>query len=140
MYSNDAILRPRYAETDAMGVVYHSNYIIYFEVGRNEFFKSLGYPYRKMEEEGILFPVLTVEAKYTKPAKYDDELKIRTSIEELKGARVALKYEIIREDDGVEVILVTGKTVHGFVNKELKPIKMKRINPTLWSKLEEAVL
>jgi len=136
MYYNDAFVRPRYEETDQMGVVYHGNYLTYFEVGRSEYFRSLGYSYRKLEEEGIILPVINASCNYILPAKYDDELAIRTRIIDLKGARLELFYEVVRKDDGEEVILATGKTQHAFVNKELKPVRLRRANPTFWNLLE----
>lgn len=137
MYFNDAFVRPRYEETDQMGVVYHGNYLTYFEVGRSEFFRSLGYSYRELEEEGIVFPVIHATCRYLIPAKYDDELHIRTRIVQLKGVRIKLNYEVIRIEDDKEVILVTGMTEHAFVNKELKPIRLRNENPRMWHLLEQ---
>ena len=116
MYYNDAFIRPRYEETDQMGVVYHGNYLTYFEVGRSEFFRSLGFSYRELEKEGIIFPVIHASCEYIVPALYDDELLIRTCIVALKGARMELNYKVIRKDQGKEIVLATGKTKHGFVN------------------------
>lgn len=139
MYFHDAFVRPRYEETDQMGVVYHGNYLTYFEVGRSDFFRSLGYSYKKLEEEGIIFPVINATCNYIKPALYDDELAIRTRLVALKGVRLELRYEVIRVDDGKEVVLATGKTEHAFVNKELKPIRLRKINPDFWALLEKTM-
>lgn len=136
MYSNDAFIRPRYEETDQMGVVYHGNYLTYFEVGRSEFFRKLGYPYKELEKEGVILPVIHASCEYILPAKYDDELFIRTYITELKGARLELQYKVIRIDEGEEKILANGITKHAFVNSELKPIRMKRENPRMWKLIE----
>ncbi|WIF95232.1 acyl-CoA thioesterase [Caminicella sporogenes] len=134
MYSNDAIIRVRYGETDQMGVVYHANYYTWFEVGRSEFFNSLGYTYKKLEQEGIILPVIESFCQYIKPAKYYDEVIIRTKISYLKGVRIAFSYEIIRKDDNV--LLARGKTVHAFVDKNLKPVKIKKANEKVWTLLK----
>lgn len=137
MYTNDATIRVRYGETDQMGVVYHGNYYTWFEVGRSEFFNSLGYTYKTLEEEGIILPVTEGSCKYIKPAKYYDEIIIRTKVDALKGVRIVFDYEIIRKKDNV--LLAKGKTTHAFVNKELKPIKMKRVNKKVWEILKKAI-
>jgi len=119
MYKHDAAVRPRYAETDQMGVVYHANYLTYFEVGRSEFFRSLGYSYRELEQNGIILPVIKAEVEYVLPALYDDELRIRTWLSQLKGARLELHYEVLRGTDGAEQVLARGKTAHAFVGRIL---------------------
>ncbi len=139
MYYNEGFVRPRYEETDQMGVVYHGNYYTYFEVGRSEFFRSLGYAYKQLEEEGIIFPVIRSGCAYIKPALYDDELSVRTRISVLKGARLTFSYEVIRVDHGEEVILATGMTEHAFVNKDLKPIRLRRLNPKMWDLIQGCV-
>ena len=77
---NETIIRVRYQETDQMGVVYHSNYFIWFEIGRTEFFRQLDLEYKVMEENNILVPVVDVSCKYKVPAKYDDKIIIKTCI------------------------------------------------------------
>lgn len=135
MVTHDAIIRPRYAETDQMGVVYHANYLTYFEVGRCEFFRALGFTYRELEEEGVILPVIRAEVDYMQPALYDDELFIRTNLKELKGARMVLRYEVLRGNKGNEQILARGKTSHAFVGRDLKPLKLRSANPKMWALL-----
>lgn len=135
MVTHDAGIRPRYAETDQMGVVYHANYLTYFEVGRCEFFRALGFTYRELEEEGVILPVIRAEVDYMLPALYDDELYIRTSLKELKGARMVLRYEVLRGNEGNEQILARGTTAHAFVGKDLKPLKLRSANPKMWALL-----
>ncbi|MBF8983343.1 acyl-CoA thioesterase [Lutibacter sp. B2] len=137
MYYNDAFIRVRYEETDQMGVVYYGNYYTWFEVGRTEFFRSLGYTYAQLEEEGIILPVIESQCSYKDSAKYDDELSIRTTIKNLKGVRLEFQYEVIRKKD--ETILATGSTTHAFVNKNLKPVNFKRTNPKVWNMLSECM-
>ena len=88
--------RVRYAETDQMGVVYHSNYIVYFEIGRTEAMRSLGSAYAALEERGLVLAITEVGAKYHAPARYDDVLTIRTWLRELSKARLRFEYEIWR--------------------------------------------
>jgi len=97
MFVNNAELRVRYQETDKMGVVYHSNYFVWFEIGRTEYLRALGYPYERLEKEGIMLPVVECNAKFKKGAIYDDEIVIKASVQELKGASVILYYEVFRK-------------------------------------------
>jgi len=126
MYKNDALVRPRYSETDQMGVIYHGNYYMWFEVGRSDFFRSLGYTYKRLEQEGIILPVVESSCKYIKPAMYDEEVLIRTTVEFQKGIRIGFKYEVLRRED--EVLLAEGRTLHAFVGRDLKPIRFKSLS------------
>ena len=109
----------RYAETDMMGIVYHANYLPWFEVGRTTLLKEIGVPYRKLEEEGFRLPVLEISAKYLRPAVYDDTLEVVTTIHERPLLRIKLEYEVRR---GAE-LLATGVSVHAFVDREGKPVR-----------------
>jgi acyl-CoA thioester hydrolase len=111
-------VRVRYAETDQMGVVYHSNYLIWFEVGRVEFIRHLGMNYKAMEEEGCGISVVDVHARYRAPARYDDELVIETRLLAARGAVVRFGYRIIRCADGV--VLCEGETMHVVVGRDMK--------------------
>ena len=94
MISNEIQIRVRYAETDQMGYVYYGNYATYFEVARVELLRSIGFTYKKLEEEGIMLPVFEFSIKYFKPAFYDDLLTIKTTLEYNNGARIKFSYEI----------------------------------------------
>src|ERR1700677_2761586 len=109
----------RYAETDMMGVVYHANYLPWFEVGRTTLLKELGVPYRKLEEEGFRLPVLEISAKYVRPAVYDDTLDIVTTLAERPLLRIRLEYEVLRQGE----LLATGTSVHAFVAGEGGPVR-----------------
>ncbi|MBI5690906.1 MAG: acyl-CoA thioesterase [Verrucomicrobia bacterium] len=109
----------RYAETDMMGVVYHGNYLPWFEVGRTTLLKELGLAYRQLEEEGYRLPVLEVAAKYLRPAVYDDTLTIVTRLKEKPLLRIRLEYEVRREHE----LLATGHTVHAFIDREGRPVR-----------------
>ncbi|WP_130807683.1 acyl-CoA thioesterase [Senegalia massiliensis] len=134
---NKTTIRARYSETDQMGVIYHANYFNWFEIGRTSFFRNLGYDYKKLENEGVLLPVIDVGCKYIVSAKYDDEIIIETYIEKLKGVKIKYKYNIIRKRDNL--LLAEGYTLHAFVNKDLKPINFKKKYNELWNKLNEAI-
>ena len=109
----------RYAETDMMGIVYHVNYLPWLEVGRTTLLKECGLPYRELETQGYLLPVVELGVKFTKPALYDDTVTIITRLHERPLLRIRLDYEIRRGDD----LLVTGFTVHGFINKAGEPVR-----------------
>ena len=112
-------VRVRYAETDQMGVVYHANYLIWFEVGRVEFIRQLGLDYKSMErEEGCGIAVVDVSVRYKAPARYDDELVVQTRLIAARGAVIRFGYRIVREADGV--LLCEGETVHVVVGKDMK--------------------
>jgi acyl-CoA thioester hydrolase len=112
----DFPIRVRYAETDQMGVVYHSNFLIWFEVGRVELMRSLGFDYKQMELDDDTFIVVAdVHCRYHHPARYDDELTIRTRILEAKNRVLKFGYEIFRQQD--EKLLATGHTIHVACNR-----------------------
>ncbi|MEN9636962.1 MAG: hypothetical protein RL077_5366 [Verrucomicrobiota bacterium] len=109
----------RYAETDMMGVVYHANYLPWFEVGRTTLLKEMGLSYRQLETDGYRLPVLEVSAKFSRPAVYDDTLTIVTTLREKPLLRIRLEYEVWRGEE----LLATGFTVHAFIDREGKPVR-----------------
>lgn len=115
----EARVRVRYAETDQMGVVYHANYLVWFEVGRVEFIRQIGLSYKSMEqEEGVLIAVVEATARYKAPARYDDELVVRTSLAAVRGSVVRFKYQVLRVHE--EAVLCEGETVHVVVGRDMK--------------------
>jgi acyl-CoA thioester hydrolase len=115
----EARVRVRYAETDQMGVVYHSNYLIWFEVGRVELIRQLGLDYKRMEEEdGCGITVVDVHVRYRAPARYDDELVVQTTLLAARGPVIRFGYKILREEDGV--LLCEGETMHVVVGRDMK--------------------
>ena len=115
-------LRPRYKETDQMGVVYYSNYLVWFEIGRTDLLRDLGLNYKDVEEKGALLPVLKCECNYKSPAKYDDILIINTRISELKKVGMSFTYEIIRPSDNK--LIADGMTKHVFLDKNGKILRI----------------
>jgi acyl-CoA thioester hydrolase len=109
----------RYAETDMMGIVYHANYLPWFEVGRTTLLKEIGVPYRRLEEEGYRLPVLEVSAKYLRPAAYDDTLEVVSTVSERPLVKIRVSYEVRRGAD----LLATGTTLHAFVDRDGRPVR-----------------
>lgn len=110
----ETVLRVRYCETDAMGVLHHGNYINYFELARTELFRAQGGDYRNMEERGFYFVIVKVEVEYKRPARFDDELRIRARVVKLSAAKLEHEYEVYR---GTE-FLTRGRTVLACVDRE----------------------
>ena len=111
MPTGEITLRVRYAETDRMGVGYHANHLVWFEIGRTEFCRARGFAYKDMEENDRAYLVVAESyCRYKAPARYDDELVVRTHITELRRRSVRFGYEIIRADDGR--IIAEGETGH----------------------------
>ncbi len=135
MFVGKSKVRVIYADTDGMGIVYHSNYIKWFEVGRNEFLRDIDYEYTKMEAEGVWTPVLEVHCKYKNPAKFDDVLLIETFIESFSAVKFTMGYKIYNEKTGK--LVVTGNTVHAFTNPDLKLIRLDRDRPDLFELLKK---
>lgn len=122
MYSSEIFIRVRYAETDQMGYVYYGNYLTYYEVARVEALRKLGISYKSIEESGVIMPVLENYSKFIAPAKYDDYLKIVTTVNELPNIIFKFNYQIFNEED---TLLNIGNTALVFVNKETgKPCKI----------------
>jgi len=135
MFTSISELRVRFQETDKMGVVYHSNYYVWFEIGRTDYLRELGYPYSKLEEEGIMLPVIECDCKYINPARYDDEIIVKSTLEELKGASMTIYYEVFRKV--TNELLVTGHTMHAITDKNMKPVRLRTIKPELWERLNK---
>lgn len=120
MKINETIIRVRYGETDQMGVVYHANYAAYFEVGRTEWLREFGLSYSQMEADGIMLPVVSLAINYKNSARYDDVLKVKTTLKKMPTASIEFTYELRNESD---VLLATGSTILAFID-------VKRNRPT----------
>ncbi|MUG73655.1 YbgC/FadM family acyl-CoA thioesterase [Paenibacillus validus] len=121
--------RVRYQETDQMGVVYHANYLTWFEVGRTEMIRSLGMPYQTLEARGLLLPLIEADLKFKQPAKYDDTVTIYTRVTAFTHLRLDFAYEVKRGEE----LLVTGSTRHVWVNRDWKPTRIDREAPDLYA-------
>ena len=117
---NETKIRVRYGETDQMGVVYHANYAVYFEVGRTEWLRQFGLSYSAMEADGIMLPVISLSINYKNSARYDDELKVITKLKKMPTASIEFDYELRNDSDE---LLATGSTILAFID-------MNRNRPT----------
>jgi acyl-CoA thioester hydrolase len=121
MQKNLAPYRVIYGDTDQMGVVYYANYLRWFEMGRTELLRQIGATYSSVEEAGFFFPVTEVSCRYLKPARFDDEITVETTLSELSRATLDFSYKISRKSDGQ--LLAEGWTRHACVNREGKVTK-----------------
>src|SRR5689334_11644027 len=120
---NDTEIRVRYAETDKMGIVHHSNYLIWFEAGRSDLCRARGFSYKEMEEEeSALMVVAESYCRYKSPAHYEDVLKIRTKIGEVRSRSLRFFYEVVRESD--QTLIAEGETLHLVTDKDKKVRKL----------------
>jgi acyl-CoA thioester hydrolase len=129
-------LTVRYAETDKMGIVHHANYPIWFEAGRTDFIKQTGISYSDMEAAGILLPLYEVSCRFKRPARYEDEIVVLTTLKSLSRVRLILSYEVV--DAKTRTLLATGETLHAFTNAALRPLNMERAAPEIYALLRTA--
>lgn len=130
-----SIVNVRYAETDKMGIVHHSVYPIWYELARTDLSKMAGFPYSKMEEVGLMTPLVELNCKYYSPAYYDDELTVTATVSKLTPARIVFYYEVFRKASDKPIN--TGYTVHAIVNKDMKPINTKKVFPEIYQAMEK---
>ena len=119
MVSHTVETRVRFAETDAMGVTHHANYLAWFEMARVALLDELGCPYRALEAEGFLLPVLEAGLTYHRPTRFDDRVRVTVTLAEKPGARFRLAYQVRLG----EALAAEGFTEHAFVNRDFKPVK-----------------
>jgi len=136
---NETTIRVRYAETDQMGVVYYANFFVWFEVGRVEFLRQLGFNYKEMESrDGCYIAVVDAQCRYKAPARYDEEITIRTQLKSFRGSLVQFRYEAMRAADGT--LLAEGETTHLVTDAQMKvrllPEKYVRVFEELLSRTE----
>jgi len=116
---SESRLRVRYAETDQMGVVYHANHFIWFEIGRVELMRQMGFSYRDMERDhGLFIAVADARCRYKAPARYDDEIIVRTCLKNVRESVVHFGYELVRVGDGL--LLAEGETTHIVTDAQMK--------------------
>lgn len=112
-------LRVRYAETDQMRVAHHAAYLVWFEAARTEYLRFLGFPYRKLEEDGLYLPVVESFCRYCSPASYDDFLMVSARVTGLTRVKVTIAYRAVKEDG---ILCAEGHTVHALLNRQRKPV------------------
>ena len=131
------IHKVKYYETDKMGITHHSNYIRWMEEARVDYLDQIGLGYKKMEEDGIISPVIGVECDYKVSTTFDDRVEIDVKVEEFKGVKLIIGY-VMTNIDTNEVVLV-GRTKHCFLDRDSKPIILKKSFPEIDKKLRELV-
>ena len=127
----------RYAETDQMGIVHHSNYPIWYEVARTELIKQMGLTYSEMEQQGLILPLIELQSKYISAAYYEDRLIEEAELKKVTGVKMEIEYAVYREDD--ETPINVGKTIHALVGRNLKPVNVRKQFPDIYQKLLRAV-
>lgn len=119
----------RYAETDQMGVVYHANYLVWMEIGRTAFMEEMGFNYAALERDGIISPVLDIQASYKKPLRYGEKATVKTWVEGYDGLRTTYGYEILKDNGELAVF---GFSKHACVKKDnFRPVSIRKIYPEL---------
>lgn len=131
------IHKVNYYETDKMGITHHSNYIRWMEEARINFLEQIGFAYDKLENDGIISPVIAIECDYKTTTTFGDSIEINVEIEEFKGVKLIIKYTM-KNIKTKELVLI-GKTKHCFVNKDNKPILLKKVFPEFDKKLKESI-
>lgn len=131
-------LTVRYAETDRMGIAHHSCYPVWFEAGRTDYIKMYGITYTEIEQKGVLMPLTDLSCKFIRPARYEDNLIIRTKVMTLSAARISFSYTVKKiNDDQTETELAYGVTEHGFIDKEtFRPLNLKKRLPKLFEEIK----
>ncbi len=114
-------VRARYADTDPMGIVYHGRYFEWFEAARTEYLRSMGLPYKRIEEEGISLPVVEAYCRYRRPVVYDESVRVKTVLKEASRSRIHLEYEVLGEED--DITRVEGYTIHCYISQSGRPIR-----------------
>ena len=133
--NNETRVRVRYAETDQMGVAYHANFFIWFEVGRVEFLRQLGFQYKDMEQQdGCFIAVVDARCRYKSPARYDDELLVRTQLKNVRGSVIHFGYAVARASDGT--LLAEGETTHIVTDAQMQ----RRALPEKYARAFEAAI
>lgn len=131
------IHKVNYYETDKMGVTHHSNYIRWMEEARIEFLTKLGYPYDKLEEMGIISPVIGIECEYKASTTFSDEVDIEVKVKEFKGVRLVIEYIMINTK--TKELVANGVSKHCFINTEGKPVILKKSFPEFDQALKELI-
>ena len=126
----------QYYETDKMGITHHSNYIRWMEEARVDFLSQIGWDYAKLEAAGIISPVLNVSCDYKKTTTFSDKVTIRVSVQELRGVKLRLAYEM-KNEEGTVVCLATSS--HAFLNTDGKPIRLQQEQPGLFAALSSLI-
>ena len=127
--------RVQYYETDRMGITHHSNYIRWMEEARADFLEKKGWPYERIEEEGIISPVISIDCRYKKPTTFADEVDIEVSVLEFNGVKLKIGYLMKAHDE----IVCEGESMHCFLSKEGKPVKLSKVLPDFHDMFQSSI-
>ena len=130
-------LTVRYAETDRMGIVHHSNYPVWFEAGRTDFLRQAGMSYSDIEKRGVLLPLYELTCRYKSPARYEDEVAVVTRVKTLSRVRLILSYDVFLLKDNS--LLASGETLHAFTDASLRPLNAEKAVPDIYRLLKQAL-
>lgn len=125
----------QYYETDRMGITHHSNYIRWMEEARADFLEKKGWPYERIEEEGIISPVISIDCRYKKPTTFADEVDIEVSVLEFNGVKLKIGYIMKAQDE----IVCEGESMHCFLSKEGKPVKLSKVLPDFHDMFQSSI-
>lgn len=137
MLFSETRLTVRYAETDRMGIVHHSNYPVWFEAGRTDFIRKMGKSYTEIEDMGILLPLIELKCNFLGTARYEDEIIVRTSLKDISFSRIIFFYEVFKK--GEQSAITTGETMHVWTNNSLKPLNIKKHMPEIYELMSTAI-
>ena len=126
----------QYYETDKMGITHHSNYIRWMEEARVDFLSQIGWDYARLEEAGIISPVINLSCDFKKTTTFSDKIMIRASVKEFNGVKLKFAYEMRNEEGAV---VFTATSMHAFLNKEGRPVRMKQDFPELYETIENLI-
>ena len=129
--------KTNYYETDQMGIIHHSNYIRWFEEARCHWMEELGISYEQIEAKGILIPVLSVSCEYKKAVRYNETVLIEVKLTSFKGVKFSAEYQVTNKE--TKEVMVTGTSSHCFVDKDLKPIRLKKEHPDVYEMFAQAL-
>lgn len=133
MFVSETKFIVRYAETDQMGIVHHSNYAIWFEAGRTDFIRKMGLPYSQIEAGGFMLPLIELICRFKGSANYEDEITVKTNIKEFTYTRLIFHYEVYK--NGGPDIITSGETAHAWTDRNLKPMNIKKHAPHIYELL-----
>lgn len=129
-------IRVRYGETDKMGIVYHPNYYVWFELARTELLRKLGISYHQIEQRGFFIPVIETHCCHIKPTHYDEIIRVAVRPGKKKGIRFSFEYEARRGEE----LVATGETWHTFTNKKGRPVRLQKQAPDIYKILKDSGL
>lgn len=137
MISAETPLTVRYGETDRMGIVHHSNYPIWFEAGRMDFFQKIGASYTGIEAQGILLPLVRLQCSFKQAIRFGEQIIVRTALTKISAVKTEFSYEIYQPDN--EKFLASGVTVHAWTDQKLKPVALAKALPKVYELLCQAL-